>query len=755
MDILRTKHSAYTRVRLLALAILLTGACNRAEPDRDVAGQADRPNVLLITLDTTRADRIGCYGYADARTPALDAIAGAGVRFQQAFCQVPLTLPSHASLLTGLYPPTTGLHFNGGGILSDDFTTLAEVFKGRGYRTGAFIGAWVLNSTFGLSQGFDRYDDHVGGDDESSAANQERPADQVCDGALAWLDEQRETPFFAWVHFFDPHHPYAPPADFRKAVTDPYDGEIAFADSQIHRLLDWLDACRLRPRTLIVVAGDHGEAFREHGETEHGLFLYDTTMHVPLLFSYPSRLPRGKTVSAVVRLIDVMPTILDLMDWPAVDDLPGKSLRAAVETDVFDSVPAYGETVYPTIAFGWASLHSYTAPRWKFIDAPRPELYDRIADPGEFNNVIDDHPGVAAQLRAELGDLLVGVARREAETAPLDDKAIRALESLGYVGVTTHAVTPGTGSEGQDPKDMLAVYDGLLQARRMLKQRRHAEVVQLLEPLVTQSPESDEVRAVLGEAYLKLGRAREAEREYRASLRTVPSNPRKLCRLGDALLRQQRITEASECYEQALQASQEYGMAHNRLGTLYMRRNQIAKAHEHLRRHVEINPTSPSALANLANVLPRMGRHQEAVELLNRALQQDPRFAPAHYFLWQVYVASRQRSEAVMALRTACQVLPDDMLLRRNLAGLLATAPRIGRSAAREALDLAIACCAADPDLAENVDVLGMAYAAAGDFEEAAEVTQRALTLAMDQGKTRLADQIAIRLQAYQQGRTR
>jgi tetratricopeptide (TPR) repeat protein len=653
-----------------------------------------------------------------------------------------------------MYPPTTGIHFNGGGILNDDFTTLAEVFKTRGYRTGAFIGAWVLNSTFGLSQGFDRYDD-VGDDGESSSTNHERSADRVCDSALAWLDEQPQTPFFAWVHFFDPHHPYAPPAAFWEKPTDPYDGEIAFADSQIRRLLDWLDARKLRPRTLIVATSDHGEAFREHGEIEHGLFLYDTTTHVPLIFSYPSRLPQGRAVSATVRLVDVVPTILDLMDWPAMDDLPGNSLRTAIEADAFDSLPAYGETEYPKVAFGWASLHSYTTGRWKFIDAPRPELYDRIADPAELTNVIDEHSEVAARLQADLEGLLATVPRRDAQSMNLDEDALRALESLGYVGVPTIPAVSNTDQPRRDPKDMLAVYHGLLEGRRLTQQRSYREVVRLLDPLVAQSPESDEVRAVLGEAYLKLGMAKEAEREYRASLRTVPTNPRKLCRLGDALLQQQRIAEATECYERALQAFDNYGLAHNRLGAIYLRRNQIAKAYEHFRRHVDASPTSPNALTNLANVLPRMGRHQEAVDLLHRALQQDPDFAPAHYFLWQVFMASQERSEAIKALRTACRVLPDDVPLRRNLAGLLSTTPRIGPSAAREALDLAIACCEADPGVAENLDVLAMAYAATGDFAEAAEAAQRALTLAEDQGKTQLADQIAIRLQAYQHGRTR
>jgi arylsulfatase A-like enzyme len=253
----------------LAVALVASaawgGACRRSPAGRSQESPDERPNVLLITTDTTRADRLGCYGYADAQTPALDALATSGVRCAQAFCQVPLTLPSHVSLMTSTDPPSNGIHVNGGSVLGDTLPTLAGTFKDHGYRTGAFVGAWVLNAGFGLSRGFDHYDDNLG-DEDTAGLYSQRSGEEVCDAALAWLGQHAEAPFFAWVHFFDPHRPYTPPSPFREKLADPYDGEIAFMDTQIARLMDWLEARDLRQRTLIVVAGDHGEAFGERGE---------------------------------------------------------------------------------------------------------------------------------------------------------------------------------------------------------------------------------------------------------------------------------------------------------------------------------------------------------------------------------------------------------------------------------------------------------------------------------------------------------
>jgi tetratricopeptide (TPR) repeat protein len=382
-------------------------------------------------------------------------------------------------------------------------------------------------------------------------------------------------------------------------------------------------------------------------------------------------------------------------------------------------------------------------------------MYDRIADPAELINVIDRHPDVAARLERELADLLAAMPKRDAVTASLDDKTIRALESLGYVGVGASTVDAGTNQLRRDPKDMLPVFRDMCKATSLLQQHRFAEVVQLLEPLAAESPESDELHGLLGEAYVNLGMFKEAERACRASLRTITTNPRKWCRLGDALLGQSKTDEAVRCYQQALVADAEYGTAHNRLGAIYLQKKQIAKAHEHFRRHLELKPNSPNALTNLANVLPQLGRHGEAVRLVRRALEIDPNHAAGHRFLWQVLLTTGQRVEAISALRAARKALPDDRELKRHLVGLLALAPEAGADAKREAIRLAKECCEANAANPENFGVLGVAYAATGDFPNAIEATRRAGSLADAQGKAALANIFAVQLQAYEQGRTR
>ncbi|MFH1038013.1 MAG: sulfatase, partial [PVC group bacterium] len=288
-----------------------------------------RPNLLLITMDTTRADRLGCYGYPGARTPALDDLAGSGITFHRFFSNVPLTLPSHATIMTGLYPPEHGCRVNGGCRLGDDIQTLAEVFSAHGYRTGAFVAAFVLDRKFGLDRGFDVYDDYdvPAADDiyDESAMYRYRRADRVADAVLKWLDEHSGEPFFCWVHFFDPHRPYYFSPAPGEGLSGAYDREIAFMDSQIGRLTGFLRDRGLRGRTVIIALGDHGEGLGDHGEEEHGLLLYNPVMRVPLLISDPFPGGPGKNIDALLSTVDLFPTILDIFGWEIPEGISGRS----------------------------------------------------------------------------------------------------------------------------------------------------------------------------------------------------------------------------------------------------------------------------------------------------------------------------------------------------------------------------------------------------------------------------------------------
>ncbi|MBU0719358.1 MAG: sulfatase-like hydrolase/transferase [Planctomycetes bacterium] len=740
---------------LVGVVLLCLGlSCERRE-ERSAREVASGPSVLLITLDTTRADRLGCYGYKAAQTPSLDALAATGVKFDQAYCQVPLTLPSHASLLTGTYPRTNGIRINGVSALGSDIPTLAEVFANRGYRTGAFIGAWVLDSMFGLDRGFQRYDDDLEANDHSPAPLTERRADVVCDRALAWLKQDSETPFFAWVHFFDPHEPYAPPLPYRERLPDPYDGEIAFMDSQVQRLVAYLDASGLRQRTLLVAAGDHGEAFNEHEETQHGLFVYDTTMHVPLILSFPPAVPGGAVIGEGVRLVDVFPTIVDLLGWDLPEGLEGASLKAACENGPGDFLPIYGESHYAHLSYGWSPLKSLTTADWKYIEAPRAELYSRHGDPDELMNIIEGHPNVAFNLREQLLDMVREMTPRAVQSVAVGEDAIRRLRSLGYVSGSGASVGKDVDFEveGRDPKDMVGVYHGASRAAKLLEERSHDQVVALVEKLVRQSPESDELYVLLGAAYLEVGRPGDAQQAYEASLRTIPNNPQRLRGLGEALRRQGKIDDAIASFQAALALIPDYAQAHCGLGLAYGARRQYQEALPHFQRHLELSPEAPVALTNLGGNYLAMGKPGQALPLLQKAIQVDPGNEIAHRYLWQAFLATGREPEMIAALRTAHEVLPDDRVLTSRLAFMLATTPRPDLQNAPEAVCLAEQALSAAPEVPEILDAAAAAYAASGDFQRAIETADRAASAAAAKGNTALARQIYERLQLYQSRR--
>ncbi len=719
-----------------------------------VAG-ASRFNVLLITLDTTRADRLGCYGYAAARTPTIDALAASGVRFEQAFCHAPLTLPSHASILTGLCPPATGVRINGGAALGRGVPTLAEAFKRHGYRTGAFIGAAVLDSAFGLGRGFDLYDDDIYADAGADDAGTDRRANRVCDSALDWLGDGSEKAFFAWVHFFDPHTPYDPPPGFEPPSGDRYDGEIAFVDSQVHRLLDWLEQAGEREKTMIVVVGDHGESFEEHGESEHGFFVYDTTMRVPAIVSFPARLSTPQTVSQPARLVDLFPTIVDLLGWDVPADLHGRSLARACRTGHAPVLPVYGETEYPRLAFGWASLRSLADDRWKYIDAPDPELYDRQDDPRELKNLIKDQPDVAARMRRDLLELVADMksSAYAAQQMELSGDLVERLATLGYVAGTSGTGELDEGVQRRDPKEMLAVYRTFTRALGMVAGGNYLQAAGVLEPLVRLSPESGEIHNLLATAYLKLDRFAEAQRGFEESLRTITPNRRRLFGLAEALRNQNKLGDAIPIYEQALAMSPDWELAHQGLATVYSQMKRYPEAEEHWRRCVEIDPTSAYYLTNLGTTLFAQRKPAEAIPFLQNALKHDPANEYAHRSLWQSLMAVGRRADAIRTLQDALEVMPHAKSLTCPLAWLLATTPRTASSDIEKAIRWAQECCETAPGNARNFDTLAAAYAAGGDFERAVEAAREAVELATRRGRIPLRRQIEARLRLYESGK--
>ncbi|HSC28373.1 MAG TPA: sulfatase [Vicinamibacterales bacterium] len=409
---------------------------------------------MIVSLDTTRADRLPAYGYMDVSMPHLDRLAREGVVFDQATSVAPLTLPAHASLFTGLYPPGHGVRDNADPALAEEHATLAETLRERGFRTAAFVGSVVVNPERGLAQGFDEYrgvatDKQAGHGPE----RMQRRADAVVTDALEWLGHQPASPFFLWVHLYDPHRPYDPPEPYRSSVADPYVGEIAFADSQIGRLLDALERRRLYDRTVVVVVGDHGESLGDHGERDHGIFVYESVMRVPFIVRAPGLAPRR--VGAVVRLVDVMPTVLDLVGLQA-PDLDGVSLVDLMKGSRRSDLEAYSESLYPR-RFGWSPLLALRDGRFKLISAPRPELYDLERDPFEERNIYGERRELAEAMTTRLADIARERSTGTGTPAVPPDVQAR-LAALGYVGsVPTPAML--TGEQLPDPKDCIGRAD--------------------------------------------------------------------------------------------------------------------------------------------------------------------------------------------------------------------------------------------------------------------------------------------------------
>jgi arylsulfatase A-like enzyme len=429
-------------------------------------------NLLVITLDTTRADRLGAYGYS-VQTPNIDRLAEEGVLFEQASSPAPLTLPAHGSLFTGRFPPSHGVRGNGGVFTDENHATLAEVLHDSGFETGAFVGAYVLDSTWGLDQGFATYDDGFEPSDIKSRGigSLRRPADRVVDAALRWLGTVGASRFFAWVHFYDPHAPYDPPEPYRTMHADsPYVGEIGFMDAQIGRLLRSLDDQRLLDRTIVVVIGDHGESLGDHGERTHGFFVYESAIRIPFIIRAPSDSLRGRRVVDPVRAVDVMPTVLQLLGIPGPGAVEGTSLVPLMTGAVKRlGLGGYSEALLPRHGFGWSDLRSYRSGRYKLIAAPRPELYDLAVDPQETTNLYDARSRVGERLMNELDALEQRFVKASSATNPaaiIDPAQAARLASLGYVaGAVTRRQLPSDRKGLADPKDKIDEYNASMRRR--------------------------------------------------------------------------------------------------------------------------------------------------------------------------------------------------------------------------------------------------------------------------------------------------
>lgn len=649
------KHLKFKIRNGLALAgsvILCLSPLVAALPVRAAADA--RPNVILITIDTLRADRLGCYGYAEAQTPNIDQLARAGARFTRAYTPVPITLPAHAALFTGSSPMATGMHDFSGNKLPADAVTLARVLREHGYATAGFVGSAVLDSRFGLNQGFETYFDHFDFSRllETNLDQMERRGDLVADEALGWLKRRPlrpGQPLLLWVHLYDPHFPYTPPEPYASRTwTSPYDGEIAFDDAQVGRLLNFLKQQKLFDNSVIVVAGDHGEGLGEHGEQTHGFFIYNSTLRVPLIIKIPGIAPR--VIGDEVSLVDVMPTLLQALKIPVPAGVQGRSLLGQIlGRPAANPSQLYGETYLPLLHFRWSQLRSLQSRGMKYVDAPRPELYDTRTDPRELKNLFQARQSLAHEMRDRLHSLirrLTPPTSRGAEKELTDPALLERLRSLGYVAVTAGSFAEASGKALPDPKDRIQVYE-LVSAALIDGQRgRYEASLGKLREAEKSEPASLTIHYLMALNYFRLKDYRRAIGRFQSALQIDPKFALAAYYLGLSQVQTADLDAAADSFQRAVELDPTNFSAAFNLGAAYLKKNRVVDALGQFQRAVEINPGYAQAHEALGELYLYLGRNEDAARSLERAVELAPGSARIHQNLGRAYQALGRRAEA-------------------------------------------------------------------------------------------------------------
>lgn len=582
----------------------------------------ERLNILLVTLDTTRADRLGCYGYKKARTPNLDSLAAKGVQFLNVYCQVPLTTPSHCSILTGTYPLYHQVHNNGSYALSPELLTLAEVLKEKSFQTAAFVGSFTVDSRFGLDQGFDVYDDHFAEGQAFKALNSERKAEKVFEAFNRWLNGNVRQPFFCWIHFFDPHLPYNPPPPFNEEFADSlYDGELAYVDYYLGKTIDALKEKELLAGTLVVLAGDHGEAFGEKVEAGHGVFLYDETMKVPLIFYAENHLPSSLVVKSRVRLIDIMPSILDILNVPLNKEAQGISLLPYINGKKKKDLSSYIETYFPRENYGWSELIGLVDGNWKYIKAPKEELYDLKTDFEETKNAITTKNKIAQEKRVKLQAWIAkyssGIRSQKREMTAEEKEKLR---SLGYVA------QPAEVRQGPlpDPKDMVEELRMNQQAGIFELEENYAEAAKIYEKIISLRPETPTNYVNLALMRAKMGQFEEAIHVYEQGITRIPGSVILLSRLAHTYMALGRLKKALDAWQAVLVINPGYFDGILASGWILDFMGNKDEARGFYEKALKIEPENKFLRKNYAMNLATAGKMKEAIGVYERLKEDYP-----------------------------------------------------------------------------------------------------------------------------------
>ena len=579
--------------------------------------------VILISIDTLRSDHLPAYGYKGVATPNIDALRADSILYERAYSHVPLTLPSHVSILTGMLPAESGVRDNVGFRLSNSIPTIQELLKKNGYATGAAVSAFVLRRETGIARGFDFFNDDVEplGTDKTIGRVQ-RDGRETLHALQKWLDDQSDKPFFAFLHLYEPHTPYTPPEPYFSRYPNHYDGEIAYADAIVGELLDDLKQKGIYDKALIILLSDHGEGLNEHGEEEHGIFLYREALQIPLLIKLPHQGKSGATVNTPVELVDVFPTILDRTATPA----PAGGRRDGQSLLAFSSGgpqrQIYSETYYPRFHFGWSDLHSMIEGNDHFIRAPQPELYDLGSDPAEKHNVLEQNRRAYVRLRQAIEPFV----RQTAAPTNIDPEEAAKLAALGYVGSTV-ATTPG--QQLPDPKTTAESYRQIRVAFTWYRNNKEEDALRLTNQLLAANSQITDLWDLKFKILQKMGRQREAVESAKEGLRNVPTEIELLLDVASGALEIGDLDTAQKHAEIAVKVQP--GKAHEILARVFARRGDDKRSEAEAKLALESSQDPTGPLMQLAEAEKKRGNLDAALAYLNRAVEKEtPRSAPSH-----------------------------------------------------------------------------------------------------------------------------
>jgi arylsulfatase A-like enzyme/Flp pilus assembly protein TadD len=665
---------------------------------RSTAPAPDPPrHLVLVTIDTLRADRVGVYGSTTVQTPHLDRIAREGAMAEHASVHAPLTRPSHVSLFTGLYPAEHGIRDNVSPPLAGGVPVLAEILQRQGFRTAAFVSSIVLSKQSGLGRGFGVYSDHfdVDADDARFLNTIQKRGDLTMGEATAWLAEPGNERRFAWIHLYDPHDPYEPPEPYASRYAGrPYDGEVAWSDELIGRLDEALAANGLRDDTLLIVTSDHGEGLEEHDEAVHGFFVYETTLRVPFLV-------RGRGVAAgtrlgvVARTVDVLPTALDLLGLSGqTPQVSGRSLSPALRGAAMDDEPTFAESLVPLVHYGWSDLRALRDGRWKYILAPRPELYDLEQDPGERENLIDKEPQRARAYRGgieqRLRDEQARLANASPATASVPPDLLEKLGALGYVSAAGGSVPRASGA---DPKDKIGEYQALNTLMREglvnLRERRFADSLARFEGLFARGIDSFEAHYYAARALMGLERWRDAAARYEAAISKLPAYTAAYVGLADAYLALGDARRVRDAVGRGLKVAPDDPRLIEREGDVARRMGEAGAAVAAYQRVAALSPRDALIRVKLGELLRDVGRSDESIRVLREAVQLDPAVASYWNSLGMVLGGHGDLAGAEQAFREASSRDAANAQYAYNLG--LALARQNKRDEARAAFTRALA----------------------------------------------------------------